>query len=330
MFTCHLNELPCAIDNGIEPCQVLIQTVWQPYGDIEISILYPSTSNDGYVGCLPKKSLESAANSLEIQFDRIHSETTLALTTNGGFDNFLYHLNTDTSEFVLRKQTGSLKIIYGRVRLAAVLCLKDAFLKRAINLNISNNKSLTDVSLQFHNLKREHAEMTATYDDYVSRSCTMKSELLEKFIVLLNTKKDKIAELEKELEFMGERLRQVESTTGTRSKQQYFSDDAGTTTDDEVASGHENSNMHGSAKRIRGDSSQSQDSPACILPRRTKTDSPEKRCEIGRAAWSGDSVMNYRAETSKVVGADVTSMSTAVTDSQSIFLQDTEELINDM
>lgn len=339
MALCHLNQLPCTVDKGTESCQLLIQTVLSPDGNIEISLLYPSTSNDGYIGNLPSSSLKSTAACLEIPFDRIYSETTKALTTNGGIENFLYDLNTESCEFVLRKKTGSLNVICARVPLNSEPLLKDALLQRAIDQNISNSNRFADLSLQFANLKREHADLTDAYEDCVAHKISMETELLSKFIVLLNSKKDKIAELQKELKHLGERLLQVEGTTDKRSRKQRIFDSEVITTDEELASSQERDDDVIRAKepqplaavRMLNDSSQEL-SPAIVLPRRTKTaitDSPVKKNEFENSAQADDYAMNHLPGSSKDVPASSCSLS-KVTDSPSVFDRDTEELISDM
>lgn len=321
----HLNQLPCTIDKG-EPCQLLVQTVFQSDGNIEISILYPPTSNDGYVGCLPRKGIESVATGLEIQFDQIVAEIKKALTTNGGTDNFLYDLSTEICEFVLRKQTGNQNVIceYGRVRLSAVPLLKDALLQRAIDLNMINCNRFTEVSLQFVNLKHEYAELTAAYEECVAKKHSVETELLSRFNILLNSKKKKIAELQEDLK--RKRLEQVEETTAKRSKQQRFLSEEVTTTDDEVTSYQDSDDNAIGVKEPHlgsvklADLNHSQElSPVIVLPKRTKTVAL-KRSEIERSAHSDDyAEENHLAGTSKVTD-----------DSPNVFDQDTEELINDM
>lgn len=336
MAICHLNQLPCTIDKGEESYQLLIQTVWLTDGDIEISLLYPSTSNDGYVGFIQRTNLKSTADSLEIPFDAIHSETTKALTTNGGISNFLYDLNLSACEFILRKQTGNLNVISERVRvpLKAVPSLKDELLKRAIDLNISNSNRFTNVSLEFDNFKREHAKLKVAYNDIVAENISLENELVSKFIVILNSKKDKITKLQKDLKHVSDRLRKLEGTTAKRSKQpRPFSDDEMITTNDtEVASSQETDDdvieskesHHGSAERVLNDSEELY--PAIVLPRRTKTATIVKKNEIGSTAQADDYADLHVAGPSKVVPASLS----RVTDSQSVFDQNTDQLLNDM
>lgn len=283
--SCHLIRLPCTIDKAKEPCQLLIQTVWQKDGDIEISLLYPSSSNDGYVGCLQRNGLKSTAASLEIAFDLILSETTKALTTNGGISNFLYDLDTQIVEFVLRKQTGSLNVICGRVPLKAVPSLKDALLQRAIDVNITNSNRLTDMSLQFENLKREYAEMTSAFEACLAQKSSLEAELLAKFIVLLKRKNDQISFLPASVQAGTSKVVPsavaINISQPTRTSQE--SDDV--------------------IERVLPDSLESM---AIVLPRRS-----------------------VQAERSKVVPAAVASLPT-VLDSESIFDQNTDELLNIM
>lgn len=194
-----INTLP--LESGKN---VIIQTNWS---DTDVTIKLCDSSNDdsfGYTAVVPLDSFESSANELEIPSNEFVSENKRALTVDGGQQTFVYQLNVNESIFSWRKVKDSgLKIVYGSVDLTVRPQLRHEILIESIQKNREQCVCIAQLTEDFELFKVEHEHFRQAFEKLVVTKKNLETDLLTKFIVLLNTKKDKIRELEAKIKHFG-------------------------------------------------------------------------------------------------------------------------------
>lgn len=308
-----LNKLPLASSNREE---IIIQTTWNQC-DIEITILLcVSQSSNGFTGSISKDTLESKAKSLEIPYNEFLQETKNALTTPNGLSDFLYQWTVGISEFSWRKtKSNGLKIIYGNVELSEKANVKDEILVRSIDMSNSYKMDKESTLQDLEKLQLEHKELYEHYEQCVELKNNIEKTLLSKFILLLNSKKEKIAELQEQIKIIENNAKYHQSNVTTV----HDPDETDDSQNDSPAAIQITNTK--STKWNNSESSQSQEiMVSSILPQRTIV--TQKQSQLNAVILNIDENDELMAGPS---GTDLLSISNV-----NPYDYDTEELIDDM
>lgn len=283
-FEIFVNELPTRFINDSSTTTTttnfIVRIKWPSLSaaatnkDIEVTIFdleqLSNNNSTGYTGCITVTSLQQAADDLEIELPTLLVAIKRALTTPGGSTaDFLYEC--DCVHFSIKKLHDQLKVTYAKAELTISSDAKNSILKSIVST--SHLRRLHDAHSEIQRLKQENKSLLQCYGECVTLKNNLETELLQKFMVLLNSKKDKIAELERKLKRFE---RESSSVAGLSQSQSMGSMIAEEDEVEEDAQHKKYEKKEGSSSIIvRTDSSQSQDDlmvPASttVLPRRKR------------------------------------------------------------
>ncbi|XP_034481157.1 uncharacterized protein LOC117786853 [Drosophila innubila] len=164
--------------------------------------LFITTSNTSYKAILKHDEIRSAAEELEQPYDEFFAECKKALTMQMGLPGFDYELDEQQAQFKLWKCTG-FETLYVEVSLRKVSNvhqLLDAAIECGQNLSTTIPSVATVASSQSESAASQPNELAAEYEQYIKDSKLQEKKLLKKFLLLLNSKKQRIEELERQLE----------------------------------------------------------------------------------------------------------------------------------
>lgn len=176
---------------------IIIQTVWT--GDDFITMnLYSSEEKRGFRGTLSRSTLAATSNTLERNYEEFMEETRKALCTDSGLLNFTYIFNSDTKTFKwCRSTVEGFRVSYGEVLLEERPESVEEILMDSIRLNQLKERKIETLNLDIKRSDDSFNEMKALFEKCVDEKLQLESNLLTKFAALLNTKKEKIRELER-------------------------------------------------------------------------------------------------------------------------------------
>ncbi|KAL7734048.1 hypothetical protein ACLKA6_011733 [Drosophila palustris] len=163
--------------------------------------LFLTTSNSCYKATLKHDEIRSAAEELEQPYKEFFAECKKALTTHMGLPGFDYELDEQQAQFKLWKCTG-FETLYVEVSLRKVSNVHQ-LLDAAIECGQRQSTVptvATESSSQTVAGASQPNELAAEYEQYIKDSKLQEKKLLKKFLLLLNSKKQRIEELERQLE----------------------------------------------------------------------------------------------------------------------------------
>ncbi|XP_061402215.1 uncharacterized protein LOC133338049 [Musca vetustissima] len=174
-----------------------IQTKW--LDDQILLKLQDSQTNQCYSGSVSVAQLKESANELNIPYNEYYEECRQALTTYIALPGCTYKLDEDDNAFkIWKSEPGSIPMLYLEIPLKTMRHHYD-ILDTAVEELQNQNKALSERVEKAHKFD-EHSR--ALLDDYrlcVEEKNKLERRLLRKVAALLNTKKQKIAELEERL-----------------------------------------------------------------------------------------------------------------------------------
>lgn len=176
---------------------IIIQTIWND--DVVIN-LFVRNEKKGFAGTLRQSKSASTAKDLELNFDQFMAETRKALCTENGLSNFTYILDigSTSTKFKWVKSAG-FRIIYGEVVLEDRPDVIENILMDSIAINAAKDQKIEAMHSNTRRMDEDFNAMKIALEKCVDEKNKLESEMLSKFAALLNTKKAKIAELEKAL-----------------------------------------------------------------------------------------------------------------------------------
>ncbi|KAH8242535.1 hypothetical protein KR032_011965 [Drosophila birchii] len=154
-----------------------------------------TVDNRNYRGSLKDEELRSAASELDQPFEAFYEECKAALTTHMGQPGFDYELCLDKPEqpvFKLYKCTGY-ETLYLEINLRMV-----SNCYQLLDAAIEAGQQKAPVSAPESQL--QETTSLADYEQYVKDSKLKEAQLLKKFLLLINSKKAHIRNLESQLE----------------------------------------------------------------------------------------------------------------------------------
>lgn len=184
-----------------------LQTKWL---EDQIMIkLQDSQTNQCYTGSVTIEQMKEAASELNIHYNEYYQECRLALTTYIALPGCSYKLDEEDNAFkVWKSEPGSIPILYMEIPLKSMRNHYD-ILDTAVEELHNQNKALSERVEKAHKFDEHSRELLDDYRLCVEEKNNLERRLLRKVAVLLNTKKQKIAELE-------ERLSKYENVEGSK------------------------------------------------------------------------------------------------------------------
>lgn len=160
-----------------------------------------TTSGTTYRATLKHDEIRKAAEELEQPYDDIYGECKTALTTQMGLPGFDYELDEQQVLFKLYKCSGY-ETIYLEVplrKLSNSYKLLDAAMECAQNRQATVPTNATVKQENSSELANKHKEVLEEYTNFIKETKETKTIMLKKFLLLLNGKKKRIAQLEEQL-----------------------------------------------------------------------------------------------------------------------------------
>ncbi|XP_017861637.1 PREDICTED: uncharacterized protein LOC108612997 [Drosophila arizonae] len=175
-----------------------------------------TTSNNSYRAILKHDEIKSAAEELEQPYDEFFAECKNALITQMGLPGFDYELNEQQPCFKLYKCTGyeTLYIDLPLRKVSNCYQMLDAAIESAQRAPAAQASWTGETSEQYNELRTE-------YDQYIKDTKLCEKKLLQKFVLLMNSKKERIEELERKLE----QRNNVAANAGTHEEADKIEDD---------------------------------------------------------------------------------------------------------
>ncbi|XP_023180117.2 uncharacterized protein LOC111605682 [Drosophila hydei] len=160
-----------------------------------------TTSNNSYKAILKHDEIKSAAEDLEQPYDEFYAECKKALVTQMGLPDFDYELDEQQACFKLFKCTGFETLYIDLPLRKASNCYQmlDAAIESAQRAATLTEAPAAKVDAA-DGPGEQSKELLTEYEHYVKESKMAEKKLLKKFILLINSKKQRIEELERMLE----------------------------------------------------------------------------------------------------------------------------------
>lgn len=178
---------------------IYMHTKWlENATDLELLL---TTSGTSYRATLKYDEIRKAAEELEQSYDDIYGECKTALTTQMGLPGFDYELDEQQVLFKLYKCTGY-ETIYLEVPLRKVFNsyqMLDAAMECAQQRQATALPNAAAEQENSSELANKHKEVLEEYTKFVKETEETKTIMLKKFLLLLNGKKKRIAQLEEQL-----------------------------------------------------------------------------------------------------------------------------------
>lgn len=188
-------EQQCTFVNKVpQPVQdqhYILKTEWHS-DDFTIQILDSQMFKE-WQGHISYDNLKQSAEELEIPYEKFFDECKKALTTNGGVEHFQYLIENDKFNLIKKDQ---FQIQYLELELVVNAELKSDFVLAAVDLIASLQNDLAKCKETSNELQEKYQTMVETMEKCWEQKNNLEKNLLSKFAVLLNSKKDKIAELQ--------------------------------------------------------------------------------------------------------------------------------------
>ncbi|XP_075222340.1 uncharacterized protein LOC142324997 isoform X2 [Lycorma delicatula] len=235
-----------------------------------------------FSGIMSKECITDMSNQLGIEANQYIEECKSALTTSGGYENFIYKID-DNSTFVWKKVGLDMKIKFGFIQLNMVPVCET--LNDIINATVKSNhlmhEQLKEVKKERDLLSEANSELLQKIDDCICLKNNMEIQLYDQFLMVLNTKKRKIAKLEKQLESRGKDVCDISNDNNNEEEQEeeknlkkkLYECETDVDTDSDNGKEQQNKNVKESIKCNRDNSSyesdlEETDDKICDIPKR--------------------------------------------------------------
>ncbi|XP_065362590.1 uncharacterized protein LOC135956043 [Calliphora vicina] len=196
--TIIINKLLKRSDNDDDKKSYLyLQLKWN---DEQICVkLLDSESGKSYQGAVTTTAMKENATDLDISYNDYYEEIRSALSTYIALPGFYYKLEPEMKVLkVWKSQPESIPILYLDIDIKEVRSSNE-LLDSAIELLQQQDKSLEDRVQKAHKFDENSRELLEEYRLCVEEKNELERKLLKKVAVLLNAKKERIAQLEERL-----------------------------------------------------------------------------------------------------------------------------------
>ncbi|XP_073837983.1 uncharacterized protein [Musca autumnalis] len=197
--TVSVNKILKTTDDatGDSKAYFYVQTKWLE--DQIMIILQDSQTNHCYSGSLSINQMKESAEELDIAYNDYYEECRLALTTYISLPGCSYKLDEDDNAFkVWKAEPNSIPMLFLEIPLKTIRNHYD-ILDTAVEELHGQRKALSERVEKAHKIDEHSRELLDDYRLCVEEKNKLERRLLRKVAVLLNTKKQRIEELEEKL-----------------------------------------------------------------------------------------------------------------------------------
>ena len=225
---CYLNRLPIANTTDNIKQVLTVRTIWKE-DVVTVGLLIENGSNGvndhrGYIGEMRRVTLKEIAKNLEIPYSEFLDETKRALCTSDGLPNFNYSFDGQTFSWLkVRSQKLGLKSLYGKCKVQPTENMMSDMLSSSIVVIAEFNAQQKTIENQLSELRQAQIDLQLAFDKYIDDKQRIEERNLTKFILLLNSKKEKIARYENVLAKLG-RDELITTSTAVPSKRKTNND----------------------------------------------------------------------------------------------------------
>ncbi|XP_016966655.2 uncharacterized protein LOC108035506 [Drosophila biarmipes] len=170
-----------------------------------------TTDHQNYRGSLKYEELRTAASDLDQSYDAFFAECKNAMTTHMGVEGFDYELEDGEQQFFKMYKCQGYETLYLEVPLRKV---SNCYQLLDAALEAGQQKPPADPAAEAEDHK---TTSLAEYEKYVKESKLKEEELLKKFLLLINSKKAHIRDLESRLEERPKKSSKGRNNKGTSS-----------------------------------------------------------------------------------------------------------------
>ncbi|XP_037811738.1 uncharacterized protein LOC119603688 [Lucilia sericata] len=176
---------------------IYLQIKW---GDEENNFkIQDSESGKSYQGIVTVTAMKEIASNLDMSYNDYYDEMRSALTTYLALPGFYYKLEPEMQVLnIWKSQPESIPILFLDIDIKEIRASYE-ILDSAIELLQQQDKSLTDRVQKAHKFDEHSRELLEDYRLCVEEKNELERKLLKKVAVLLNAKKERIAQLEERL-----------------------------------------------------------------------------------------------------------------------------------
>lgn len=198
MSTVTINKLlKTSHDTADNKNYIYLQIKWEE-DKFYVKIL-DSESSKSYQGVVTDTAMKEIASNLDMSYNDYYEELRLALSTYLSLTGFYYKLEPDMEVLnVWKSQPESIPILFLDIVIKEVRSTNE-ILDSSIELLQKQDKSLTDRVKKAHKFDEHSRELLEDYRLCVEEKNELERKLLKKVAVLLNSKKERIAQLEERL-----------------------------------------------------------------------------------------------------------------------------------
>lgn len=191
------------VGDAEEAGKELIVKTTRSHEKLDVEVIFSESTDCKYCGFVLLKDLESIAVDFEIPVKEFLDETMMAITTHNGLTNFRYFFKRDTTSnrfrFSWKKSMQQVNLIYGSIELKKQNQNQSLLLETIEQMN-DYKEQIESLKSTNKSLETENQELRANYEILLDGKNSIETLLYSKFRLILNTKKDKIRELEAKLE----------------------------------------------------------------------------------------------------------------------------------
>lgn len=177
---------------------IYLKIKWE---DEQFSVkILDSENGKSYQGTVTATAMKEIASNLDISYNEYYEEMRSALTTYLALPGFYYKLEPDMEVLnVWKSQPEAIPILFLDINIKEVRRSSYEILDSAIELLQQQDKSLNEKVEKAHKFDEHSRELLEDYRLCVEEKNELEKKLLKKVAVLLNAKKERIAELEERL-----------------------------------------------------------------------------------------------------------------------------------
>ncbi|KAK6639583.1 hypothetical protein RUM43_007856 [Polyplax serrata] len=202
-------ENVCSVTKEDNSGYYRLHTIWET-DTFSINI---TSKNGAWCGEMTETEIQFMSNHLELDPQTYLKHCKEALSTHQGLPGFVYSVENGT--FTWKKivdEDSGIKIIMGTIKLqpASFIDTIQSIVEAALNCSDKLQKEVAELRKEKQKQIMEKESLSHKLDELIRSKDDMETDLYSRFILLLNSKKKKIAELETALRKMEKEKQKME------------------------------------------------------------------------------------------------------------------------
>ncbi|XP_046667539.1 uncharacterized protein PFB0765w-like isoform X1 [Homalodisca vitripennis] len=168
--------------------------------NIKLLLIHNNQAWNGMFQIDDNEDVAELLDQLSLTEESYMEETSNALTTHGGAQQFAYMIENDTFTWKKYVRT-NMAVKFGYVLLSKVPVFEafETIIDNTLHSSVKTNERLSDVNKEIKTLKEENLSLKNKLQDVIEKKNEMENTLYCQFLSVLNAKKKKIEELKKKI-----------------------------------------------------------------------------------------------------------------------------------